>query len=76
MKKSIELPAPSITDGLLVFVQEVMAAMTTDPWLNVYCLSSNSNDTDGFKLASSIPNPLKPTLEMQTKLIAHHIMIL
>ena len=29
-------PAANITDGLLVFVHEVMAAMTTEPWPNVY----------------------------------------
>lgn len=35
-KSVVYLPAPSMTLGLLVFVHEVMAAMTTDPCLNVY----------------------------------------
>ena len=30
-------PAWSITLGFEVLVQEVIAAMTTDPWLIVYC---------------------------------------
>lgn len=29
--KQINLPAPNITEGLLVFVQLVMAAITTEP---------------------------------------------
>ena len=32
-------PAPTITDGLLVFVQLVIAAITTDPWLRDDSLS-------------------------------------
>lgn len=31
-------PAPNMTDGLLVLVQLVMAAITTEPWLRVYSL--------------------------------------
>ena len=34
-EKDFELPAPSITLGLLVFVQLVIAAMTTDPCLSL-----------------------------------------
>jgi len=33
-------PAPNMTDGLLVFVQLVMAAMTTEPCDNVYSVLS------------------------------------
>ena len=50
-------PAPSITEGLLVFVQLVMAAITTDPWERVYSLSSNIN---GTFFSSMSPATLKP----------------
>jgi len=35
------IPAASITIGFEVLVQEVIAAMTTSPWLKVYSTSSN-----------------------------------
>src|SRR5215469_11393596 len=34
--------APTITDGFEVFVQEVMAAMTTDPWSTDVTVPSSS----------------------------------
>jgi len=55
------LPAPSITDGLLVLVQLVMAAITTEPCRRVYVDPSNSNDALEFKFSCAIPNPLNPT---------------
>ena len=33
-------PAPSITVGLEVFVQEVIAEITTEPWRRMYSLPS------------------------------------
>lgn len=39
------VPAPSITEGLLVLVQLVMAAMTTEPWERLYSLSLYWNGT-------------------------------
>lgn len=34
-----------MTDGLLVFVQLVMAEITTEPWVKVYSTLSNTNGT-------------------------------
>ncbi len=53
----IHLPAPIITDGLLVFVQLVMAAMTTEPCDNAYSAPSNWNGTDVDSLSSLKPKP-------------------
>lgn len=51
-----------MTSGLEVLVQEVIAAMTTDPCSKVYYLPSNSKGAFLFKASFLIPNPLNPTL--------------
>eukprot|EP00732_Lithocolla_globosa_P001974 Lithocolla_globosa_v1_NODE_1144_length_2839_cov_59.750449.p5 type:complete len:130 gc:universal NODE_1144_length_2839_cov_59.750449:1402-1791(+) len=58
-------PAPSRTSGLEVFVQEVMAEMTTEPWLMVYSLPSYSNLASDLSLSSAIPKPLKPIFSVK-----------
>lgn len=62
-------PAPSITLGLLVFVHEVMAAMTTDPCFNVYFWPLNSNSALAFSLSLLMLNPLKPICKEKEILI-------
>lgn len=39
-------PAPSMTEGLLVFVHDVIAAMTTSPCFSLNCFSSKEKSTD------------------------------
>lgn len=59
-------PAPSITLGLLVLVQEVMAAITTLPWPILYCFPSNINLALALNLSSGMPNPLNPTCDKKS----------
>ncbi|TNN46642.1 hypothetical protein EYF80_043175 [Liparis tanakae] len=53
-------PAPSMTDGLLVLVQLVMAAMTTEPWLREYSSPLNWKGTAAPWRSGAIWKPLKP----------------
>jgi hypothetical protein len=52
-------PAASITSGLDVFVQDVIAAITTDPFLSSFSPSDNLIVYLAFSGVK--PNPLKPT---------------
>jgi len=54
-------PAWSITLGFEVFVHEVMAAITTEPWLRVCSSPLKVKVEEEASLLSSIPKPLKPT---------------
>ena len=57
--------AQSMTPGFDVLVQEVIAAITTDPCLSLYYDPSNINlDSDSFS-SSEIPKPLKPEGEVK-----------
>ena len=69
LKRRVCLPAPSITDGFDVFVQDVIAAITTEPCRRVNVAPSNSKDALAFKFCSSIPNPLNPTYYLKKKFI-------
>ena len=62
------VPAPSITDGLLVLVQLVMAAITIEPCFKVNSSPSNVNGTDTSSLSSGIAKPcnVRPTIKTQT----------
>ena len=53
----IMLPAPSITEGLLVLVQLVMAAMMTAPWLSEYSEPSYVSLTVVAVCSSVNPKP-------------------
>ena len=53
------VPAPNITDGLLVLVQLVMAAMTIEPCFKVNSWPSNVNGTDMSSLSSGTAKPCK-----------------
>lgn len=59
-RSSAHPPAPSMTDGLLVLVQLVMAAMTTEPWLNVYSFPLNWKGTSVLWRSGVTWKPLKP----------------
>lgn len=61
-KQANGLPAPSMTDGLLVFVQLVIAAITTEPWFSVYSWFSKRKGIEVACLSAGISKPLKPTL--------------
>ena len=61
----IHWPAPSITVGLLVLVQEVMAAMTTEPWRRVYSWPSYTKGTVLSCWSAGNPYPLKPIWKAQ-----------
>lgn len=52
--------APNITPGLEVLVQEVMAAITTDPCFNSNDYPLYSNLTVLATYSGLIPKPLKP----------------
>src|SRR5690348_7128400 len=45
--------APTMTDGLEVFVQDVMAAITTEPWSTVVCVPSSSVTRTGDEALGS-----------------------
>src|ERR1700758_1355292 len=47
--------APTMTDGFDVFVQEVIAAMTTEPWSTAVVGPSSSVTWIGF--AARVPSP-------------------
>ena len=55
-------PAAIIASGFDVFVQEVIAAKTTEPCLRVCYFPSNLNLCYISTLSFAIPNPLNPTL--------------
>ncbi len=55
-------PAAIKESGLEVFVQDVMAAKTTEPFLSVCYSPFTLNLVSAFNLFSGIPKPLKPTL--------------
>jgi hypothetical protein len=55
-------PAAIIESGLDVFVQEVMAANTTDPCFNVSYFPLKINFCSIFTFYAGTPNPLNPTL--------------
>lgn len=55
-------PAAIKESGLEVLVQEVIAAITTDPWFKVYYFPSNSKVPEFLVYSSVIPYPLNPTL--------------
>ena len=55
-------PAAIILSGFDVLVHEVIAAITTLPWLREYYLPSKLNYTVSFYFSYGIPNPLKPIL--------------
>ena len=59
MQRDTNLPAPNMTEGLLVLVQLVIAAITTEPWDIVYSLFSNTNGTVVLLLSSCMPKPCK-----------------
>lgn len=54
-------PAAKMTPGFEVFVQEVIAAITTDPLLIVYSYPLYLNVVEAFNFSYVNPNPLKPT---------------
>jgi len=56
----VSTPAPSMTDGLLVLVQLVMAAMTTEPWLNVNSLPLKWKGTTALWRSGATWKPLNP----------------
>src|SRR5215472_11049726 len=45
--------APTMTDGLEVFVQDVIAAITTEPWSTVVCVPSSSVTRTGDEALGS-----------------------
>ena len=53
--------AANITPGFDVFVHEVMAAITTDPWFISHSAPLKLNLAVSPKLLGLSPNPLKPT---------------
>lgn len=53
-------PAPSMTDGLLVLVQLVMAAMTTEPCCSVYSVLLNWKGMQVALESGGTWKPLKP----------------
>ena len=57
MTKYFISPAPSMTDGLLVLVQLVIAAMTTAPWLSWNSTPSKDNLMTVFVFSSVNPKP-------------------
>jgi hypothetical protein len=54
-------PAPNITDGLLVLVHDVIAAITTDPCFNEYVLFSYVKLASDDNRSLGNPYPLNPT---------------
>jgi len=55
-------PAPIITSGFDVFVQDVMAARTIEPCFKTFSCPLNLNLCCIFALSAATPNPLNPTL--------------
>lgn len=55
-------PAAIIESGFEVLVQEVMAAKTTDPCLNVCYSPFSLNLCSMLTFSGATPNPLNPTL--------------
>ena len=47
--------AANITPGLEVFVHDVMAAITTDPWVSSNSYPLNANLVESFRLFSLSP---------------------
>lgn len=63
-----KIPAPNITDGFDVFVDEAMAAMTTEPCFSEYVFpSSNVNFPLVSTASADSPKPLKPTYKHESK---------
>lgn len=50
-----------MTPGLEVLVQEVIEAITTEPWVSSHYSPLNWNLTESVVLLGLKPNPLKPT---------------
>lgn len=65
--EQIYLPAPSITEGLLVLVQLVMAAITTEPWDSSKSQPSKLNLTMLLCRSGAIWNPLNPCCKRKKK---------
>src|SRR5260370_1852844 len=66
--------APTMTEGLEVFVQEVMAAITTEPWsTEVFVPSSSVTITaaDGRPAAAAASSGSTPARPGQTPLRSH-----
>lgn len=63
-----KIPAPSITLGFDVLVDETMAAMTAEPCINVYFLpSSHVKLPLDSRVSLDSPKPRKPTYESKWK---------
>lgn len=58
-------PAAIITPGLEVFVQEVIAANTTEPFLMLWSAPTLLIETTCLAFSGVSPNPLKPTLAVR-----------
>ena len=73
--KNKNLPAPSITLGLLVLVQLVIAAITTEPCLSLYSFPSNSKVAAIFSFSKDKPKPLNPTYKriMEISALKEHL---
>ena len=56
-------PAPSITEGLLVLVQLVIAEITTSPCVSEYSFPSKENGTLVFWFSGEMWKPLNPTYQ-------------
>ena len=56
-----KIPAANITSGFDVLVQDVIAAITTDPWVSSYSSPLNVNLEVVASLSWGILYPLNPT---------------
>lgn len=61
------LPAPNMTEGLLVLVQLVMAAITTEPWASSKSQPSKLNLITLLCRSGAIWNPLNPCCKRKKK---------